>query len=236
MPLNKIHYLKGYVTLKHTMKINLSNIKQDRSTNIATRCPHCGHFGTFLQVAGNDVYTFSQSSQGLTIYNFLGIRRCPNEKCQGHLFFISDNDKNVLLTSPSETIPFDKENIPEKVLNAFEEAIKCHSNSCFIASAIMIRKTLEEICIERGATGDNLYKKLQHLGGKILIPLELLSGMNELRLLGNDAAHIEAQTFCEIGKEEIEVSLEFAKEILKAVYQYESLLQRLRKLKDKPKI
>jgi hypothetical protein len=57
--------------------------------------------------------------------------------------------------------------------------------------------------------------------------------MNELRLLGNDAAHIEAQTFSEIGKEEIEVSLEFAKEILKAVYQYENLLQKLKKLKDK---
>jgi hypothetical protein len=52
------------------------------------------------------------------------------------------------MTSPSETIPFDKENIPQKVLNAFEEAINCHSNSCFIASAIMIRKTLEEICID----------------------------------------------------------------------------------------
>lgn len=57
--------------------------------------------------------------------------------------------------------------------------------------------------------------------------------MNELRLLGNDATHIEAQTFSEIGKEEIEVSLEFAKEILKAVYQYENLLQKLKKLKDK---
>ena len=120
-----------------------------------------------------------------------------------------------------------------EVLIAFEEAIKCHSNSCFIASAIMIRKTLEEICIDRGAIGKNLFKKLEDLGSKILIPQELLIGMNELRLLGNDAAHIEAQTFSEIGNEEIEVSLEFAKEILKAVYQYENLLQKLKKLKEK---
>ncbi len=81
--------------------------------------------------------------------------------------------------------------------------------------------------------GDSLYKKLQNIGNKVLIPQELISGMNELRLLGNDAAHIEAQTFSEIGKEEIEVSLEFAKEILKAVYQYEGLLQKLKRLKDK---
>lgn len=215
------------------MKIELEKIRQDRIVNIATRCPHCGHFGTFISVAGSDVYTYYQTHQGEQTSNYLGIRKCPNEKCKGHLFFITNGSKEIIMTSPSETIPFDKENIPQKVLKAFEEAIKCHSNSCFIASAIMIRKSLEEICIDRGATGNNLFKKLEDLGGKILIPQELLSGMNELRLLGNDAAHIEAQTFSEIGKEEIEVSLEFTKEILKAVYQYENLLQKLRKLKDK---
>lgn len=213
------------------MKISLKNVMFNSFTNIATRCPHCGHFGTFSRVGLNDCITYNTST--LQPENYLGIRKCPNEKCNGHLFFISDSKGNIISVSPSETIPFDKENIPNKVLNAFEEAIKCHSNSCFIASAIMIRKTLEEICIERGATGSNLFKKLQDLGSKILIPKELLIGMNELRLLGNDAAHIEAQTFSEIGKEEIEVSLEFAKEILKAVYQYEHLLQKLKQLKGK---
>lgn len=215
------------------MKIELDKVKHDRTVNVTTRCPHCAHFGTFIPVAGNDIHTYIRTSQGESISNYLGIRKCPNEKCSGHLFFITNSSKEVLITSPSETIPFEKENIPEKVLRAFEEAIKCHSNSCFIASAIMIRKTLEEICIDRNATGTNLYKKLEDLGGKILIPRELLTGMNELRLLGNDAAHIEAQTFAEIGKEEIEVSLEFSKEILKAVYQYENLLEKLRKLKSK---
>ncbi|MES2448486.1 MAG: DUF4145 domain-containing protein [Bacteroidota bacterium] len=219
------------------MKIILDKIASNRMTNVTTRCPHCGHQGTFISVLPQDLYTWHRNpgSNSEIPDKFLGVRKCPNEKCQGHLFFISDDNRNVLMTSPSETIPFDKENIPEKVLNAFEEAIKCHSNTCFIASAIMIRKTLEEICIERGASGANLFKKLQDLGGKILIPKELLDGMNELRLLGNDAAHIEAQTFNEIGKEEIEVSMEFAKEILKAVYQYDNLLQRLKKLKEKRK-
>lgn len=138
-----------------------------------------------------------------------------------------------MLTSPSETIPFDKENIPNGVLEAFEEAIKCHANSCFIASAIMIRKTLEEICQDRGAKGKNLNLRLNDLGDKILIPKELLEGMNDLRLLGNDAAHIEAKTFNEVGKEEIEISLEFTKEILKAVYQYDNLLQKMKALKLK---
>ena len=124
------------------MKITLESV-QYLNTNVATRCPHCGHFGTFVQVAPNDVAISNLNGQ---VTHYLGIRKCPNEKCKGHLFFISDAHRNIMMTSPSETIPFDKENIPNGVLNAFEEAIKCHSNNCFIASAIMIRKTLEEIC------------------------------------------------------------------------------------------
>ena len=95
----------------------------------------------------------------------------------------------------------------------------------------MIRKTLEEICNNKSAIGKNLKDRLIDLGGKIIIPKELIEGMDELRLLGNDAAHIEAKTFEEIGKEEIEISIEFTKEILKAVYQYDDLLGKLRGLK-----
>lgn len=215
------------------MKVVLNNTKVDKSINVATRCPHCGHYGTFLGLGGYDVYTFKTVNYNAIPETFLGVRKCPNENCKGHLFFISDNNRNIQFIAPSDMIPFDRDNIPDKVLNAFEESVKCHSNSCFIAAAIMIRKSLEEICLDRGAKGTNLYKKLQDLGSKILIPQELLQGMNELRLLGNDAAHIEAQTFNEVGKEEIEVSIEFTKEILKAVYQYESLLQRLKNLKKK---
>jgi len=203
----------------------IATSQNSSGTRISTRCPHCGHNGTFEQV-GNDV-----NNNGKTF----GLRRCPNESCFGHLFFVySISSKRVIITHPSDLIPFEKENIPESVLNTFQEAITSHSNNCFVASAIMIRKTLEEICKDRGATGKNLYKRLENLGSKIVVPQELIEGMQELRLLGNDAAHIESNTFEEIGKMEVEISIEFTKEILKAVYQYESLLGRLRSLK-KPK-
>ena len=69
---------------------------------------------------------------------------------------------------------------------------------------------------------------------KILVPLEVpLEGMDDLRLLGNDAAHIESKSFEQIGKDEIEISIEFTKEILKAVYQYSHLLSKIKGLKKK---
>ncbi len=198
------------------------NSQESSGTRISTRCPHCGHNGTFESL-GKDI-------QNNNI--IFGIRRCPNEKCFGHLFFVYNKlTGEIIITHPSDTIPFNKENIAENVLNTFQEAITCHANNCFAASAIMIRKTLEEICKDREATGKNLCNRLQDLGAKIVIPKELIEGMQELRLLGNDAAHIESNTFSEIGKKEVEISIEFTKEILKAVYQYESLLEKLRSLK-----
>lgn len=95
----------------------------------------------------------------------------------------------------------------------------------------MIRRTLEEICDDKAVKAENLKKRLEALAAQIILPRELLEGMDELRLLGNDAAHIESHVFENIGKEEVEVSIEFAKEILKAVYQYEQLLGKLRSLK-----
>lgn len=208
------------------MKVTIHQINKNGS-NIAARCPHCGHFGTFLGVhAESTAITPNGQSYGI------GAKMCPNDKCKGQIFFIKHLQSDELVRIyPTETIPFDKENIPDGVLAAFEEALKCHSENCFIASAIMIRKTLEEICHERGAKGKNLKDRLKELGSKIVMPHELLMGLDELRLLGNDAAHIEANTFASIGKEELDVSIDFAMEILKAVYQYESLLTKLRNLK-----
>lgn len=187
---------------------------------IVTDCPHCGKGGTFDRVGTNDL---------ISSETFFGSRMCTNPACRGHVFYI--RYKETTLLYPPVTIPFSSDGIPEKILSSFKEAIICHSNSCFISSAIMLRKTLEEICSDQKATGANLYKRLEALSKIIILPNELIEATHELRLLGNDAAHLESETYNQIGSEEIEISVEFIKEILKAVYQYKGLLGKLRGLK-----
>ncbi len=202
----------------------IKSVNYGQKITFATTCPHCGNDGTFQNVFGED--TFEPN-----YYYWYGSRKCPNPKCNGHIFFISDNDGNLIKTYPSLKITFNSERIPDRIKHSFDEALICHGNNCFIASAIMIRKTLEEICVDKSSEGKNLFNRIENLKSKIVLPKELIDGMQELRLLGNDAAHIEANTFEQIGKEELEISIEFTKEILKAVYQYESLLEKLRNLK-----
>jgi len=188
---------------------------------ITTTCPECGHQASLLQL-GADIHIGNQF--------ICGQRLCPNPKCKRHLFIASLRGE-LIFQYPPLRIPFEKENIPGQILETFEEALTCHSESCYVAAAIMVRRTLEEICEERGAPGGDLKERIKNLKTKIVLPHELLEAMDELRLLGNDAAHIEAKSYSQIGKEELETAIDLTKEILKALYQYSTLLSKIRALK-----
>jgi hypothetical protein len=160
-----------------------------------------------------------------------GIRICPNTECRSILFVARDGSGAVKLAFPPEIIDFDASNLPPSILSSLEEAIKCHASGCYRASALMVRRTLEELCDDKKATGANLKARVASLSAVAVIPAELLTAADELRVLGNDAAHIEAKEYDQIGKVEAELAIELAKELLKAVYQYTSLLARLTALK-----
>jgi hypothetical protein len=46
---------------------------------------------------------------------------------------------------------------------------------------------------------------------KRALPQELLDGADHLRLLGNDAAHIEAKTYQSIGEPEVRIAIDLTK-------------------------
>jgi len=194
----------------------------------------CRQLGTFEAI-------HSECNDGVARFGsaeatHFGQRHCPNRKCRAHLFVVvRSRDGEVLASYPPERIDFDAANIPGGILAALEEAITCHANDCYTAAAIMVRKTLEELCHDRGATGDNLKARIRGLRSKVILPPELLDGLDDLRLLGNDAAHIESQDYNDVGKEEVEVGIDFTKEVLKAAYQHDALLKRLRSLKKPAK-
>ena len=190
--------------------------------NVVITCPSCGKGGTFIKIGGGNDLRFDKT--------YVGHRVCPNPNCLEYVLIVFEFNE-VIYTFPSLRIDFDTTDVPEKIINTLTEAISCHSNESYIASAIMIRRTLEEICEDKNATGKNLKLRIKNLESQIILPQELLAGMDELRLFGNDAAHIEAKVYDNIGKIELEIAIKFSKEIIKAVYQYSALLRELKSLK-----
>lgn len=195
---------------------------------VSVRCPACKQMGTF-QPIGTDLHFRDKSGEIVLV----GHRTCPNPTCKAHLFVVLKGGK-VYISYPAERIDFDTTNVPEPIVESLEEAITCHANQCFIAAAIMVRKTLELLCSEQNVTGLNLKERLKKLGSQVVLPADLIVGLDDIRLLGNDAAHIESQAYTRVSQEETEVAIEFTKEVLKAIYQYSALLARIRGLKKQP--
>lgn len=205
---------------------------------INLRCPACRHNGAFETIAQVQDIGWSnlhqRSDGGREQHGHkAGLRMCPNAECGALIFWAEDGYKQRHILPP-EVIDFDATNLPARILSSLEEAIKSHAAGCYRASALMVRRVLEELCEDKNATGSNLMQRLESLGSTVVIPQDLLSAANELRLLGNDAAHIEAKTYDSIGPEECSIAIDLAKELLKAVYQYTSLVARLQALKKNP--
>lgn len=194
------------------------------------RCPHCMHMGAFTVIAPNDLFIKHIVMKNGAPYgagtSVIGIRACPNANCKGVVLVVIDGDGKTIVL-PNEVMDFDTTDIPPPIAASLEEAIKCHSAQCYKAAALMVRRVLEELCEDRGATGNNLKERIFALSTIIVIPQDLISAADHLRLLGNDAAHIEAKTYQTIGDSEVRISIDLTKELLKGAYQYKGLLSRL---------
>ena len=205
-----------------TEKIAVLNIGNSTSPlETVVRCPYCRK-----EIVAEPLRPDLNIGPGC----FSGQRRCPNRECLGHIFVIFYEGRLAVIYPPTR-IDFNPENIPQNIINTFEQAITCHSTGCFVASAIMVRRTLEEVCVNQGTKGNNLKERIEDLESKITISKEFLDGMNELRILGNDAAHVEAKEYENISKEETTIAIECAKEILKSLYQQGSIVEKLKSLK-----
>lgn len=199
---------------------------------ITGRCPHCRSMVNFIYVLQQDIILNVPSENRTRTQFRAGIRRCPDPNCGGIVFIVADVQGKIAQAFPHITLEFDTSDLPDNIRSSMEEAIKCHAIGCYRASALMVRRVLEELCEERQIIGASLKERLNGLKSKVILPNELLAATQELRLLGNDAAHIEAKTYDNIGEQEVSTAIELAQEILKAIYQYNNLLKKLISLKS----
>ncbi|WP_170026698.1 DUF4145 domain-containing protein [Actinomadura oligospora] len=80
------------------------------------------------------------------------------------------------------------DSVPEKVRSLFHEAALCETHGALRAAAVMYRGTVEEMCKDLGASGGNLYQRINGLAG-LGLGRDVVDDMHEARLLGNDSIH-----------------------------------------------
>lgn len=192
---------------------------------ISLVCPVCGVLGNFEPLGGE---LLSEPAMAV-----VGHRLCPSQHCKTYVF-IAHRGSEVVATWPEQRMPFDPSSIPKSITDPFDEAITCCAHDCFRASAVMVRRTVEVLCDENGATGKDLREQIESLKSKVMLPPEIFDAFHDLRILGNDAVHVKLKHFDNIGNEEASVAVELTREILKALYRFKGLAAKLSALK-KPK-
>jgi len=79
--------------------------------------------------------------------------------------------------------------IPDKLRDTLIEAIQCYRSKSYTATTIMCRRAIEGFCTLKGITEKNLSLSIIKLKTEGIINDQLFEWANELRLLGNEAAH-----------------------------------------------
>ena len=136
------------------MKVQVTSQNQAGHTPTTLACPHCRTQAVLENFPAFQDIRVNPAQQIVT-----GQGKCPNPECNGHVFIVRRLNQLATMYPPTR-INFNASDIPGPIVTTFEEAITGETNECYVAAAIMVRRTLEEICAGQKAEGDNLKARI----------------------------------------------------------------------------
>ena len=177
-------------------------------------CEHCGNRGIHTVIDGVTETELVEFEPGNSFEEEFEIVFTRCENCLKHSLYVflnGNSDESISLYPKEKQID---SAVPKAIRDAYMEALKIKRHSS-IAFVVMVRRSLESLCKQKKAKGENLYKKIEDLGQKGIIPKALCEMANLIRLLGNEGAHADNKVFT---IEEIEVLDYFYSTIIEYVY------------------
>lgn len=203
------------------------------SKYIIEECRHCGN-KTKLDILGS----YQEESNDYTDIQYtikwLLLKCCACEQVSFASIYIGedtqfmnsngeiDYDEVYKTRYPVET--YQGTNVPDNVNNAFSSALKAlyvDNVICLIA----LRRTLEIICKDKGATNGTLQNKILQLTQQGIFPQVINEASDILRILGNEAAHGDDK---EYDKHTIKEMINFTQIIIEYVYVIPYRIQRIK--------
>lgn len=201
------------------------------------RCPGCA-----IVVVGvpaiHDIPDWRPASPPVNVPgDGLGWRSCPKQTCRTivavQYTYLTEDSGTVVTTWPTALVPLAAGSLPPQITECMLEATKCHSIGCNRAASAMLRRTLEVVCEEQEATGKTLKERLAHLNKNVSLPEGLFDGLDLIKLLGNDAVHVELKTFDSIGPAHVGLGIEIVNHLLGSLYGAIEVRKKLEALRKK---
>lgn len=116
--------------------------------------------------------------------------------------------------------------VPKEIASAFAESVTALSANCPRACAVMARRTLEAITVEKGETKGTLAERLDAMGRNGILLPALSDWAKEVRLVGNIGAHFDP--IQQVSMEDARQLTDFIRELLKYLYELPAELARRR--------
>lgn len=116
--------------------------------------------------------------------------------------------------------------VPTSIAEVFREAVKALHADCPRAAAVMARRTLEAITVDKGETSGRLVDRLRNLTTKGILVQALADWAKEVRLVGNAGAHFDPMDT--VSKTDAQQLVSFTRELLKYLYELPGELARRR--------
>lgn len=125
---------------------------------------------------------------------------------------MTENDTKTSILYPQCTINYI--GIPKTVKDAFESALKVKNIDHEIC-AISLRRVLEAICKDKGASGRDLNSMVQDMIARRFLPEMFNDACWIIRQLGNSAAHADNVHF---SKHQVDDTIGFVQSIINYLY------------------
>lgn len=107
--------------------------------------------------------------------------------------------------------------VPETIRDAYDEAVSCYAGGSYTASALMVRRALQALVAEKLGKKIDIAPGLQKLRDGGELDPEFYKWADELRLVGNSAAHDVAD---KISKQLAQDQLDFAHALIEYLFTF----------------
>lgn len=200
------------------------------------RCPHCGNRAPH-EYLHDEVVTWAERLEDFDDHLFEH-RRWALLRCQTcgeaslHSKYLTTGDPTsdpveayhvheLELIWPDMRLP---ESVPETVRSTYREAlrVKHHSANAF---ANQIRKSLEAVCEDRGAEGNNLHNMLGNLEAEGHLPSQLGEMTDLIRIVGNAGSHADR---IDVGEQFVEPIDDFFRTAVRYIYELPNQIEELK--------
>ncbi|WP_158827666.1 DUF4145 domain-containing protein [Streptomyces sp. NRRL S-118] len=116
--------------------------------------------------------------------------------------------------------------VPTSIAREMVEARACFDANLYTAAAVMVRRTLEGMCIDQGTQKKALFQALQELRDNGKIEGRLFDWAQALRVLGNQGAHFSEES---VSREDAADALSLAEALLNYIYVFTAKYEEFQK-------